>query len=99
MMTKEEYEKNEIRMFDSIRTEHKGENGCLGVDCNDCPMRKIVCGTGQILPFETIEIVENLAKEHPIVTADTFAELKEKAVLEARSRGWEEEYCWSEVEE
>lgn len=34
-----------------------------------------------------------------VVTADTFAELKEKAVLEARSRGWEDEYCWSEVEE
>lgn len=34
-----------------------------------------------------------------VVTADTFNELKEKAVLEAQRRGWEEEYCWSEVEE
>lgn len=75
-MTKEEYQRDLIRMFDSIRSDFKGENGCSGVDCNDCPMHKIVCGRGQIRPFEAIEIVENWAKQHPIKTnADKFKEV------------------------
>lgn len=77
-MTKEEYEKNVIRMFDSIRTEHKGESGCSGVNCDDCPMYKVACNTTQIrlLEAEAIETVENWAKQHPIVTnADKFREV------------------------
>lgn len=34
-----------------------------------------------------------------VVTADTLEELREKAISEAQSRGWEEEYCCSKVEE
>lgn len=75
-MTREEFQRDLIRMFDSIRSDCKGESGCSGVDCNDCPMHKIVCGRGQIRPFETIEIVENWVKEHHIVTnAEKFKEV------------------------
>lgn len=34
-----------------------------------------------------------------VVTADTLEELREKAISEAQSRGWEQEYCFSKVEE
>ena len=33
-----------------------------------------------------------------VVEADTLEELREKAIYEAQSRGWEEEYCCSKVE-
>lgn len=80
MMTKEEYQKNLIRMWDSIRSDYKGENRCAGVDCTNCPFNGKVCYTedGRI-PFhayEAIEIVENWAKENPIKTnADKFREV------------------------
>lgn len=78
-MTKEEYKKNLIRMFDSIRDEFKGEENCAGVDCgNNCPFFMKVCGFGQIKfhVYEAIETVENWAKEHPIKTnAEKFKEV------------------------
>ena len=36
MMTEEEYKKELIRMFDSLRKDHKGVEGCDGVLCSDC---------------------------------------------------------------
>lgn len=32
------------------------------------------------------------------VYADTFEELKERALSESDSRGWERKYCWSTVD-
>lgn len=43
MMTKEEYQRNLIRMFDSLRNKCTGEKNCRGVDCRDCPFYKKVC--------------------------------------------------------
>lgn len=78
-MTKEEYKKNLIRMFDSIRDENKGDENCAGVNCgNNCPFYGKVCGMGQIKfhVYEAIEVVEKWAKEHPIKTnADKFKEV------------------------
>lgn len=77
-MTKEEYKKNLIRMFDSLRTECKGEEICAGISCSDCPFNRKVCNAGKLLfySFEAIEIVENWAKENPIKTnAEKFKEV------------------------
>ena len=78
-MTREEYKKNLIRMFDSIRDEFKGEENCAGVGCgNNCPFYGKVCGSGKIKfhVYEAIEVVEKWAKEHPIVTnAEKFKEV------------------------
>lgn len=78
MMTKEEYERNLIRIWDSIRSDCKGKSGCTGVDCNFCPFNGKVCNlaTNTIFnAYKSIEIVENWAKENPIKTnADKFEE-------------------------
>lgn len=81
-MTKEEYKKNLIRMFDSLRTKNKGEENCDGISCSNCPFNRKVCNTGKLIFYsfkaieKAIEIVENWAKEHPIVTnADKFREV------------------------
>ncbi len=68
-------------MFDGLRTECKGAKGCAGIRCADCPLYGKVCNTADTTMFmfhahETIEIVENWAKEHPIKTnADKFREV------------------------
>lgn len=70
-MTKEEYKRNLIRMFDSIRDEFKGEENCAGVDCGyNCPFFMKVCGFGQVKfhAYEAIETVEKWTKEHQILT-------------------------------
>lgn len=78
-MTKKEYQKNIIRMWDSIRSDYKGESRCAGVDCTNCPFNGKVCYTedGRI-PFhayDAVEIIEEWAKTHPVVTnADKFQE-------------------------
>ena len=80
-MTREEYKKNLIRMWDSIRNNHKGEETCDGMDCCDCPFNEEVCradGIKGVLfhSYEAIEVVERWAKEHPIVTNfDKFREV------------------------
>lgn len=76
-MTKEEYKRNLIRMWDSLRIIHKGEKTCRGVGCVNCPLGK-VCNTGEKIfrAYDAIEIVESWAKENPIVTnADKFKEV------------------------
>lgn len=79
MMTKEEYERNLIRIWDSIRSDFKGESGCTGVDCNFCPFNGKVCNlaTNTIFnAYKSIEIVENWAKENPIKTnSEKFKEV------------------------
>lgn len=77
-MTKEEYKENLIRMWDSLRTEFKGESGCAGVTCTDCPCHNGICDNGSIMSnaYEAIDLVENWAKENPIKTnADKFREV------------------------
>lgn len=77
-MTKEEYKKNLIRMFDSIRYEFKGDENCVGISCSSCPFDGKTCNTGapNFHAYEAIEIVEQWAKEHPIKTnADKFKEV------------------------
>lgn len=70
MLSKEEYQKNLRRMFDSLRAEHKGEDNCAGVKCTECPFKELSCslGASNFYLFETMEIVENWSKEHPVVT-------------------------------
>ena len=60
-MTKEEYKRELIRMWDSLRTENKGEYSCYGVDCDFCPLGR---RCDRIFSFEMIEAVEKWSKEH-----------------------------------
>lgn len=79
MMTNEEYQKNLIRMWDSIRSDCKGENNCKGVSCVNCPLFKKVCRADintVIHCYKAIKIVEEWAKEHPVQTnAEKFEEV------------------------
>lgn len=78
-MTTEEYRENLIRMWDSVRNESKGEETCRDVNCRDCHFDEIcnaVYGGTIFNACETIEIVEQWAEQHPIVTnADKFKEV------------------------
>ena len=77
MLTKEEFEKEYIRMMDSLRTELKGTEGCGGVDCRGCEFDKI-CSQGNVnfKAFDVIEVVEKWSKDHPITTnAQKFKEV------------------------
>ena len=68
MISKEEYKKTLIRMWDTIRDDSfKGADTCHGVNCTECPM-KFICSTRVENVYELIEFVEKWAKEHPIVT-------------------------------
>lgn len=69
---KEKYKENLIGIWDSIRSTHKGEKTCRGVSCNNCPFD----GEDLCNMCQSIEMVEEWAKEHPIVTnADKFREV------------------------
>lgn len=78
-MTTEEYRENLIRMWDSVRNESKGEETCRDVNCRDCHFDEIcnaVYGGAIINACKTIEIVEQWAEQHTIVTnADKFKEV------------------------
>lgn len=78
-MTKEEYKKNLVRMFDSLRTQYyEGAENCVGITCDNCPFGEKVCNKGKVIfySFEAIEIVENWAKEHPVKTnSEKFKEV------------------------
>lgn len=77
-MTTEEYKRNLVRMLDSLRTEYKGKRNCDGIECNNCPFNKICVPNINTMFYahESIEIVENWAKEHPIKTnANKFKEM------------------------
>lgn len=68
MMTKEEYKKTLIRIWDSMREGFsKGKPNCNSIRCIDCPMSK-VCADGPLGVYDVIEFVEKWAKEHPIET-------------------------------
>lgn len=71
MMTKEEYKKTFIRMWDSVREDdYKGKNDCSGVECNECPITSMCVDYMENInnAYNIIEFVEKWAKEHPIET-------------------------------
>lgn len=75
MLTREEYEKEFIRMMDSKRILFKKHNGCDGVICPNCPLNS-ECHNTPVNPFNLIAIVEQWSKDHPIITnADKFKEV------------------------
>lgn len=65
-----QYQRDVVRMWDSIRTLKRGSADCIGVSCRDCPLYNRSCvSRGSIYRAEkSIEIVTQWAKEHPIVT-------------------------------
>lgn len=70
MMTKEEYKKEIIRMWDSVRDDKfKGRNNCEGVICSECQFCDINDNDNDcyepINAVEMIEAVEKWSKEHP----------------------------------
>ena len=69
MIDKETYEKEIIRMWDSLRDDYIGYNTCRGVMCKMCPLHDILvddirCGNA-IYTVKMINIVEKWAKENP----------------------------------
>lgn len=65
-MAKEEYRKELIRMFDSLRKDHKGETSCEGVECRDCPLYVVENECRSLLStVEVYNAVERWSKEHP----------------------------------
>lgn len=73
MITKEEYKKEVVRMWDSIRDDkYKGYYDydgaiceCSGVRCcEECALYGVDCGSSTNA-FEMIEAVEKWSKEHP----------------------------------
>ena len=88
MLNKDEYKKELVRMWDSVRTENKGILICRGILCSDCPMHYInnlLCERhlhedDMYVPIECVadimETVEKWSKEHPIITnRDKFKEV------------------------
>lgn len=74
-----QYQKDFVRMLDSMRVEHKGEATCLGVDAEECENCLLTNFCENDICFnaeKVIEIVTQWAKEHPIVTmADKYKEV------------------------
>lgn len=79
MITKEEYKKTLIRMWDSVRDGYyEGNSDCHGVECETCPIGSMC---GKVMNYyDVVEFVEKWGKEHPIKTnREVLAEtLKEK---------------------
>ena len=68
MISKEEYKKTLIRMWDGVRgDDFKGADTCHGVNCAGCPMKSICVARVENV-YELIEFVEKWGKEHPIET-------------------------------
>lgn len=67
-----EYQRNLVRMWNSLRTTGIGEKSCVGVKCDKCPFNDTVCidnrGSSLFNMVTAIEIVNQWAKEHPIMT-------------------------------
>lgn len=69
MISKEEYQKTLIRMWDSLRhKDFKGETDCNGVLCKDCPFTNHVYSCSNYNLYDMISVVEEWGKEHPIKT-------------------------------
>lgn len=61
-MNKEEYKKEIVRMWDSLRVNDVGNKKCMGVICEECPLYDICDSSTNA--FEMIEIVEKWSNEH-----------------------------------
>ena len=65
MMNKEEYKKEIVRMWDSLRTINKGKSSCDGVLCGDCPLSLFDgCSSAEDI-FDIYKTVEEWSNEHP----------------------------------
>lgn len=65
MMTKEEYKRELVRMWDSLRTINKGKSSCDGVLCGDCQLSLFDgCSSAEDI-FDIYKTVEKWSKEHP----------------------------------
>lgn len=62
MIDNEKYQKELIRMWDSVRTKGKGEKNCFWVNCYECQLFKR-CGD-VFNAYEAIKAVEKWSKEH-----------------------------------
>ena len=73
MLTKEEFQREFIRMMDSVRYDDIGSFGCEGVSCRECPLHgvcRVDTETVAAKAPEIIEAVEKWSKEHPITTME-----------------------------
>lgn len=69
-----QYQKDLIRMWDSMREDCKGSEYCDYVSCLDCPLYGEVCFDGNEISGLTfmfdaekaVEIVTQWAKDHPV---------------------------------
>ena len=80
MLSKDEFKRELVRMWDSIRDDnspHKGYDNCKGVDCKECPVYSHCKSVKAVYDaFEMIEKVEQWSKEHPVITnRDKFREV------------------------
>lgn len=68
MIDKETYEKELVRMWDSLRDDdYKGETDCFRVKCKECPLYSFcngIAGEDIYSTFDIIETVEKWSKEH-----------------------------------
>lgn len=67
MLDNEAYQQELVRMWDSIRKNHKGEKSCSGVDCIDCPLISAAADecSSLVSVVEVYNAVEKWSKEHP----------------------------------
>ena len=73
-----QYQKDLVRMWDSLRVENKGAKNCSPTLCKQCPFNDVVCisdgytgdnYTSILFNAEkAIEVANGWAKEHPFVT-------------------------------
>lgn len=69
MLDKNTYEKELVRMWDSLREYSKGYDDCSGVNCDECPLNEVKGCKNLINYFSLNEIVEKWSESHPnIVT-------------------------------
>ena len=65
MLDEETYKKELVRMWDSLRTENKGECSCDSVPCEKCPLIfHVGCSEAQNI-FDIYNTVKMWSEEHP----------------------------------
>ena len=73
-----QYQKDLVRMWDSLRDKHNDAPTCVDVNCEACPLRDCCFGDDGNISFnaeKSIEIVTQWAKDHPVTTnEDKFKE-------------------------
>lgn len=66
-----QYQKDFVRMLDSMRDTCKGEITCAGIgvkECKECPLTKFCENDIWFNAEKIIEVVTQWAKEHPFIT-------------------------------